>query len=874
MIQISEKYFIEPVSSHGARIFKVRHRIPVSAKGEVMHKRARTLIMAIMAGGMILALCASSPMPAYAQLGDGGEAQGEAEEERDAEAVRSQIEKYVMYLGARNWRVRLHAVESLLDIGTPEVVEPLIGALDDENPVVRGTSAEALGKVGAREALVPLIKRLDDGNAGVRHDAAEALGNIGSPEAADSLIESLKDENGRVRLAAIKALRTIGEYDNAEPFVEALEDSYDQVRRLAAAILDDIGYEPATERKRIYYLIAKGRWSDLIEIGAPAAEPLVSLMVKESPPLSGYIGAVLRRIGEPVADPLLAILKEPISNPQGFREAINILVEFEDERAIEPLIEIVKDPGRNFMGVNAACSALGEFGDPRAIEPLVELIKRINRASAPTTGAGSASFALAKIGEEAVEPLIDLLGEEYLDPRQIRYTIRALGEIGDPKAIEALARYIDHDDNQVRRDVVNALADIGDEHSLELIIQGMRYGRPRRALTSASLLTAFGEPALVMLIEALQDEDPQVRMEAARQLSGFEDERVVEPLIELLNDEDASVRRQAASSLCEIPDARALEPLINAMDDEVDFVRISAARALGLLDDQRAVEPLIGLLDEENLNLRSAGVVSLGRIGGERAADALVEVLRNRDEELRVRRSAARYLGAMEDGRAVDAMIEVLNPPGESTCSFTVTALVQTGDKRAVEPLMAIMMDEDEFPGIRSRAARAMAEIGDEKAIGALTEFVAKGAESERRYAIRALGHTGDERFVEIILPHLKRKDSTTRATAASAVESLGYVPETVDERVTFLIAKGGRASGDNWEELVEIGAPAVEPLIEMLKDGNNNIRSAAAETLGKIGDERAVEPLEALRDDENTFVRISGFEALMMIDPEGGFSY
>ena len=43
---------------------------------------------------------------------------------------------------------------------------------------------------------------------------------------------------------------------------------------------------------------------------------------------------------------------------------------------------------------------------------------------------------------------------------------------------------------------------------------------------------------------------------------------------------------------------------------------------------------------------------------------------------------------------------------------------------------------------------------------------------------------------------------------------------------------------------LVRIGAPAVEPLIQTLKDENRNIRWRAAEALGKIGDARAVEPL------------------------------
>ena len=49
---------------------------------------------------------------------------------------------------------------------------------------------------------------------------------------------------------------------------------------------------------------------------------------------------------------------------------------------------------------------------------------------------------------------------------------------------------------------------------------------------------------------------------------------------------------------------------------------------------------------------------------------------------------------------------------------------------------------------------------------------------------------------------------------------------------------------------LVEIGEPAVEPLIEALKNENSQVRGRAAFALGGIGDIRAVEPLiEALND-------------------------
>jgi HEAT repeat protein len=62
---------------------------------------------------------------------------------------------------------------------------------------------------------------------------------------------------------------------------------------------------------------------------------------------------------------------------------------------------------------------------------------------------------------------------------------------------------------------------------------------------------------------------------------------------------------------------------------------------------------------------------------------------------------------------------------------------------------------------------------------------------------------------------------------------------------------------------LVEIGAPAVEPLIAALKDADKEVRGTAAEALGKIGDARAVGPLSAALRDADEDVRKAAAEAL-----------
>jgi hypothetical protein len=103
-------------------------------------------------------------------------------------------------------------------------------------------------------------------------------------------------------------------------------------------------------------------------------------------------------------------------------------------------------------------------------------------------------------------------------------------------------------------------------------------------------------------------------------------------------------------------------------------------------------------------------------------------------------------------------------------------------------------------------------------------------------------------------------------------IEVVGYcqfklrypVAGSMSSRVLPLVKalKGGSVSAQY--ELRGIGEPAVEPLIQALKDKDAWVRMHVAQTLGWIGDARAVDPLvQALKDDERWDVRRDAAEAL-----------
>jgi len=102
-----------------------------------------------------------------------------------------------------------------------------------------------------------------------------------------------------------------------------------------------------------------------------------------------------------------------------------------------------------------------------------------------------------------------------------------------------------------------------------------------------------------------------------------------------------------------------------------------------------------------------------------------------------------------------------------------------------------------------------------------------------------------------------------------------GFVPagygqtDRVSRLISELKGKNARVRHRAAEELVKIGAPAVEPLIAALKDPDSPVRVGAVGVLGNIKDPRAVEPLMAALKDPDSGARGGAAVALGKIkDP------
>jgi bilin biosynthesis protein len=143
-----------------------------------------------------------------------------------------------------------------------------------------------------------------------------------------------------------------------------------------------------------------------------------------------------------------------------------------------------------------------------------QLINSLNNESIDVRK--NAAGALIKIGEPAVEMIIDALVDENWRVRW--HSAEILGEIKDDRAVKPLINSLNDENNGVRSNSIIALIEIG-------------------------------EPAVVVLIDALDDENWRVRLHSAEILGEINDDRAVKPLTKTLNDDNNDVRRAADRAL-------------------------------------------------------------------------------------------------------------------------------------------------------------------------------------------------------------------------------------------------------------------------------------------------------------------------------------
>jgi HEAT repeat protein len=154
-------------------------------------------------------------------------------------------------------------------------------------------------------------------------------------------------------------------------------------------------------------------------------------------------------------------------------------------------------------------------------------------------------------------------------------------------------------------------------------------------------------------------------------------------------------------------------------DERDPLIRGAFAIGLGLLGDKGSGDQLTAdFAEQKDPGLRAHLAVALGLIGHDEASDVLRGSMRSRALPPHSRVEVALGLGLMGDPTSVPVLIEGLDN-GETLGLIAghAKALGLIGDGRAVEPLLAVIADDDRSPMTRGFGCVALGMLCEKQAL-------------------------------------------------------------------------------------------------------------------------------------------------------------
>ncbi len=592
-----------------------------------------------------------------------------------------------------------------------------------------------IGDLGIPEGNAVLIEGLSDPNARVRSVVESLLTDFADERAVAALLEVLRREEPGIRSRAISILGHLGPMvlDQVE---EYLLDSDPDVRIFAADILGKTGLREA------FPILEKA-------FGDP--EENVRYATVEA----------LGRIREPKAIPLLIGILDDEWVRYTAVESLGLL---QAREAIPHLLRIYQE---DEWVRHAVVEALGNIGDPAQVDFLLDVMKMDNEMIVH-----AALTALTRIEQLHPCGVVDRIKACGVDINEVitsalavhepairRGAVWTLGAIGNEDHIPLLTGYLADFDDTIRSEARRSLVNLGARHMNDLLrIYDLQDEQVRKELID--VLGEIGDPgAIPVIVRALEEEPDPIRETAARTLGRFKDRSVVEPLIGHLNDPNAEVRSAAAFSLGALKAVKAIRFLMPLLEDRCAGVREAASEALGRIGTGEIIKHAAPLLKHHRMEVRQAAIQCLGLIMDRRANGHLIDALSN--SERGVRRFAAGILGKRKVLQAAGHLVMALLDEDWQVRKSAAVALGELGDPRSLDALLASLDDENMW--VRYAAATALGRIGDKNAILPLRVCAREDKGPVRISAIEALRDMKDPDLIAFLKPLAEDPDEEVR---------------------------------------------------------------------------------------------------------------
>jgi HEAT repeat protein/tRNA A-37 threonylcarbamoyl transferase component Bud32 len=328
--------------------------------------------------------------------------------------------------------------QALIDVISAQkaryTVRELLNAAYAQEPSERNGLFKIIGEVADESSVDDLVARIEGKDPVARLHIINVLARFNLPKVQQAVQKQLKDNSKFIRSAALSALAKMDGPFDMPLIVGMLRDPEIEVQNKAVDVVVKANH-PETIKYLVDVLKDENEYARraavevLNVVGtSKSVKYLLEVIADSDWWVRTRAADALGKIGGPrVVDAVLALIKD--ENQDIRRAAIEILNQTKDERAVAQLIDATRDP--DWWVSERAVDALAEIGSSKALPRFIDMLQ----------------------GEAKSLPTV----------------IRAIGKIGDQKALENLLPLLSRPENEIKVEAIAALAKLADERRADTI---------------------------------------------------------------------------------------------------------------------------------------------------------------------------------------------------------------------------------------------------------------------------------------------------------------------------------------------------------------------------------------------------------------------
>ncbi len=435
-----------------------------------------------------------------------------------------------------------------------------------------------------------------------------------------------------------------------------------------------------------------------------------------------------------------------------------------------------------------------------------------------------------------------------------------LGKSAVPHLVQLLDKSEEEVSDSVRFSISRTLGEIGDRGAVEGLLREIKRSSHWNLHVNMEAAAKFNDPRVIPAIIDKIDDDIESYGDTPgvwvlRELKDKAYPYLIQASRRHARD---SVRGYCIHTLKHIGDQRAIPTILAATQDAGPFTRMMAFSALCELKTPDAAPAILRGLADEDKGVRAAATRAAA---ANQIQTSFEEILRmTKEDDIGIARAAVQALVQVDREKAKGHLLVLLLD--ERLCRYAIEGVKTLQMKEAEGVLISLLTSKERY--VASDAATVLGLLKSTNAIPYLIEAINASTELLPSYASEALAQIGKP-ALSALLDEMRKAPHEKLAYYIRALRGTGD-KAAVDAILPYL--NDVKLDRSAIESLGELGdARAIKPLIEMLKSGRDTVRTASADALGKLKATEAVDILiEAMFDEKAMYVHTRAAAALGMI--------